>query len=35
MRWMLRYKSLIRVKADQAIGIAEAKILDRKGRELN
>jgi ribonuclease G len=35
LRWMLRYKSLISVKADQAIGIAEAKILDRKGRELN
>jgi ribonuclease G len=35
LRWMLRYKSLIRVKADQAVGIAEAKILDRKGRELN
>jgi ribonuclease G len=35
MRWMWRYKSWIRVKPDQAIGVAEAKILDRKGRELN
>jgi ribonuclease G len=34
LRWMWRYKSFIRVRADQATGVAEAKIVDRKGREL-
>ncbi len=35
LKWMWRYKCLVRVRADQSIGIAEAKILDIKGRELN
>ncbi len=35
MRWMWRYKCLIRVRAEQAVGVAEAKIADVKGRELN
>ena len=35
LRWMWRYKALVRVKTDQAIGVTETKIFDRKGRELN
>jgi ribonuclease G len=35
LRWMWRYKCLIRVNSDQSVGIAEAKIIDVKGRELN
>jgi ribonuclease G len=35
LRWMWRYKCLVRVRADQAVGVAEAKIIDVKGRELN
>jgi ribonuclease G len=35
MRWMWRYKCIVRVHADQAVGVAEAKIFDRKGRELS
>jgi ribonuclease G len=35
MRWMWRYKCVVRVHADQAVGVAEAKIFDRKGRELS
>jgi ribonuclease G len=35
MRWMWRYRCIVRVHADQAVGVAEAKIFDRKGRELS
>jgi ribonuclease G len=35
LKWMWKYKFLLRVKADQAVGVMETKILDRKGRELN
>jgi ribonuclease G len=35
LRWMWRHKCLIRVRADQSVGVAEAKIVDVKGRELN
>jgi ribonuclease G len=34
-RWMWRYKCYIKVRSDQSVGVAEAKIIDRKGRELN
>ncbi len=34
MRWAWKYKSRIRVKKDQAVGVMETKILDKKGREL-
>jgi ribonuclease G len=35
LRWMWRYKCVVRILADQAVGIAEAKIYDRKDRELS
>jgi ribonuclease G len=35
LRWMWKYKCLLRVKTDQAIGVTETKVLDIKGRELN
>jgi ribonuclease G len=35
LRWMWRYKCVVRVLSDQAVGVAEAKIYDIKGRELN
>ena len=35
LRWMWRYKCLVRVHSDQAVGVAEAKIIDIKGRELS
>jgi ribonuclease G len=35
LRWMWRYKCVVRIHADQAVGVAEAKIYDRKNRELN
>ncbi len=35
LRWMWRYKCLVRVRTDQATGVTETKVLDKKGRELN
>jgi ribonuclease G len=35
LRWMWKYKCFIRVRTDQAVGVAETKIVDVKGRELN
>ncbi|MDR2911957.1 MAG: Rne/Rng family ribonuclease [Alistipes sp.] len=35
LRWMCRYKCLVKILSDQSIGVAEAKIYDIKGRELN
>lgn len=33
-KWMWRYKAWIKVKPDQAVGVVETKILDKKKREL-
>ncbi len=35
LKWMWKYKCWVRVKTDQALGVAETKIMDIKGRELN
>jgi ribonuclease G len=35
LRWMWRFKCLLRVRTDQNVGVMETKIIDRKGRELN
>jgi ribonuclease G len=35
MRWMWRHKALVKIKSQQALGVMESKIVDKKGRELN
>lgn len=35
LRWMWRYKSWIKVVVDEAVGLAESKVFDKKGRELS
>lgn len=34
LKWMWKYKARIKVKTDQAVGVTETKIVDRKNREL-
>ncbi|MDR2890631.1 MAG: Rne/Rng family ribonuclease [Alistipes sp.] len=34
LRWVWKFKCLVRVRTDQALGVSETKIFDIKGREL-